>query len=211
MSSHDLAERRELLRSLIDQTDAEALAKLRLVTAGASEDDRRSLARTLAPTRWMRTEGGTPRAWLVLAALGTPKQIADVLRGDGSIGPGGRSPTPDTVRDFLYAGLADRPAEWKHRLVDELVAESWSVRPAVRVLLEDLLTDTVAFPAPPATETYLRFAIRAITITEGEIDGESVLAGIDGWPRFLEHSLWDMFSVEGLGSDWTLTQQGPQS
>ena len=146
----DMDERRKLLREALRSTDINDVAPFASALAGAGEEDRVALSRTLPAAKLLRAEGPTPRACFVLAALAKPAVVvAEIFQ-----------PRSDTVtyaqdtdqedpprcaepliEEFLLAAAHDRDWAWHIAFIDALSgswpglhAKTW---PLARALIDD--------------------------------------------------------------------------
>ncbi|MCR1785451.1 hypothetical protein KVF89_23135 [Nocardioides carbamazepini] len=202
-----VAERRALLKTAADSHGAEALAALRTALAGASEADRKTLARSRPPSRWFLAEGPTPRACLALGGLGSAKLIVDTISTGEGFGPT-YDARAGVLTDQLMAAVADRDDAFLLDLV-ERVADCWWRSYALK---QALVVGIVATGRVlPRSVEYLRFMVQELTRVDSTDDcyqPETDVAGrIATWPRCHDESLWHLFETEGIGENHFLTDQ----
>lgn len=109
--------RRTHLCQALKASGDESLAELRQALAGAREDERQALAKTLPPSRWFRQEGCTRRACFALAGLGSPKQIVDALMPFEPVKVRALKPHAGVVQQAVVEGTHDREAPWLYAFI----------------------------------------------------------------------------------------------
>ena len=187
----DLAARRSLLRQ------AKNLSDYQQALQGASEEDRSALAKTLPPTRLINAEGGSPRACFALTALGKPALVAETLS--------------KTKADYLPAALAaarNRSADWIFEFCDELAEVSgWQDGRPLELALQ-LQTATGLTARTP------RYVGRIPYFLSSQVDrntspkqsGAQIVEALQRHKGLPMQAFWHFFEVEGLGSNYHLTQ-----
>ena len=198
-----LDERRARLRAAIKAQGPEAMELLRAAIAGAGEDDRAALAKTLPPSRWFRAEGPTPRACLVLTGLGRPKPIVDAIDAVYHRHRTAFDERADALAPYLFEGLADRDEEFLLAIVERLVDMWWPAEGLRRALVTRIVAERNVLPRSVG---YLRVMVADLS---GTVDTNQTETGIVGrmaaWPRCRTDSLWHLFETEGIGSNHHLT------
>lgn len=206
-----LEECRALLRAAMKDASADVAAYCEALRQ-ANEEQRAALAKTLPPSRLFKSEGPTPRACFVLAALGTPKLIGEQITPIAQIKTDPKHfvtsdltvrmkaesftrPTADII-EHLFSGAKDRSEEWLYLLMDHLTeSHSWwrssdITWPLIRRLVHErtLVPDSVTYLA--------RFIERA--------GPEAIDDFLRSDSAFLTHDFWALFRTEGLGCNWLL-------
>jgi len=216
MNTPNLNDRRKLLREALAGTDANDVAGFAAAFAGAGEDDRAALARTLPAAKLFKSEGPTPRACFVLAALGKPAVVVETIRprwieSNDSVLGFGRTIKQDeahakllreaepVIEQFFLAASGGRDRVWRLAFIDALVGSwldcSWS-------LIRALVT---AHALAPESEKYLGCFLNHISWHDRKRrSAEEIAALLTESNGALLAEFWALFRVEGVGGHWPL-------
>ena len=191
----DLAARRSLLRQ------AQSLDDYQLALRGASEEDRNALTKTFPPTRLINAEGGSPRACFALTALGKPALVAETLS--------------KTKADYLAAALVaarDRTADWIFAFCDELAEVSgWQDGRPLELALQLQIATGLTARAPRYVERMPYFLSSQVERdAKPEQGGAQIVEALQRHQGLPMQAFWCFFEVEGLGSNYQLTQYQSQ-
>ena len=193
----DLSTRRALLNAGATGSGAAALMALSEAAAGASEAERAELSREFPANRLLHAEGLTPRALLALAALGSPKAVADALASqEVRQYPDDRSAA---LAEILAPTVADRDVAWGTALIETL-ANSWGnlvlAVAAVRAV-------KAAHHLAPESAAHLNWWLYA------EVSGpERLAAHLRDHPEQW-HQFWALFRVDSMGGNWQIIDERP--
>lgn len=191
----DLAARRSLLKRGATGTGPDTLPALDAAFDGADEAERAALARTVPASRLLRAEGWTPRAALVLAALGAPRAVAEAMASwEVRQFPDARS---QALADVLAGALAGRDADWGARFLDQLAQAGGEPRMAVATAR----AVKAAHDLRPESADYLEWWLYAEVPAPDALPGH-LRAHPEQW-----HEFWALFRVEPLGGDWRLVDE----
>lgn len=206
-----IVERRRLLRAGAEGKDPSDLDAIRNAFAAVDESDRAALARTLPASRLLTAEGRTPRSCFLAVATLRPASAADAIVP--------RVPwheEDDATRSTALArasilAAVGRDSAWRDSFVDSLATR----RPDNPVLVWTVCSALVHEHGVPATSTmYLRCFIRHL----GEIgeagrsdrdrgeQGRLMADHLLAHPTMFECEFLALFAMEGMGSDYTLTE-----
>lgn len=203
----ELEARRAQLRALSAESDVAALEQ---ALSGADEEARRSLSRTLPPSRLIRQEGPTPRACYALTALGKPSFVAETLTETDL----GSRPSEwiEAAVAALLAAAADRTQQWRSDFVEAFALEFWwSGQRVVWPVLSALVHGYGIEP----TAAYLDRFVSTITdeaAAGGSPDevGSKIAERLRVAPQ-LQDDFWALFRVEGPGSNYLLLEAAAQA
>ena len=187
----DLAARRSLLRQ------AKNLSDYQQALQGASEEDRSALAKTLPPTRLINAEGGSPRACFALAALGKPALVAETL-----------SKTKADYRPAALAAARNRSADWIFEFCDELAeASGWQDGRPLELALQLQTATGLTARAPRYVERMPYFLSSQVERNASpQQGGAQIIEALQRHQGLPMQAFWHFFEVEGLGSNYQLTQ-----
>ena len=198
-----LMDRRALLRDAERDSNPQDTSLLDKALAGASEEERATLAKTLPPTRWFNAEGATLRASYALVALGKPKLVADTL-----------AKVPSLDVDSIKLAARGRTDEW-------LLAYCHAAAEAFSVLGADILGISVELQAERSlfcdAPTYMdrlpNWLGQDISRDRTDVtkDAQSILMRMRQHGGFGMRAFWEFFRVEGLGASYLLTDWAPQA
>ena len=202
----DINERRKRLREALADADTGDVSGFVAAFAGASEEDRATLARTLPAAKLFKAEGPTPRACFVLAALGKPAVVGEtsylwtsrqarekkILRGTA------------TMMEFFLAAAHDRDRAWQLAFIDALAeGDGWILAdrtwPLARALIE-------AHALAPESENYLGWFLSYVR-QDGKKGAAKMAALLTESNGILFAEFWAIFRVEGMGSHFELTNR----
>ena len=191
----NLAARRSLLRQ------AQSLGDYQQALRGASEEDRSALTKTLPPTRLINAEGGSPRACFVLTALGKPALVAETLS--------------KTKTDYLPCALTaarDRSAQWIFDFCDELAEVSgWQDGRPLELALQLQSATGLTARTPRYVERMPYFLSSKVERNaKPEQGGAQIVEALKRHQGLPMQAFWCFFEVEGLGSNYQLTQYQSQ-
>lgn len=202
----DLSQRRALLRQALADDDPADFAGFAAAVAGASPDDRASLARTLPPSRLFREQGPTPRAAFVVTALGKPTLAADtIVPIDVNLKQkyGDRRAAITTA---VLAAAGDRDTAWLTEFVDLLAERDWWGEGLVWPVCRGLVRGR---ELPVESAAYLALFVRQVTGENqgdpGPVHGARIQQRLRDQPDLIENEFWALFRVEGCGSNYLLS------
>ena len=198
----DINERRKRLRDALTNTDTSDISDFAVAFAGASEEERATLARTLPATKLFKAEGRTPRAYFVLAALGKPGVVVELSFPDFKRTTMAVHAMAG-IEKFTLAAAQLRDRAWQLAFIDALSLgfphdSEWRV---ARALIE-------ANALRPESVIYLRWFLTRVTWGNYETLRERSAAEIAAMlaqsdcPLLLE--FWALFRIEGMGSGYAL-------
>lgn len=204
--------RRGLLREALKADGDASLAPLRQALAGAREDERQALAKTLPPSRWFRQEGFTHRACLALAGLGSPKQIVDAIMPFEPVKVRALTPQAGVVREAVVAGARDREAPWLLAFVEALSEHGWGLHALNRDITRELV---VSRQLRPGSLAYFNRLILGLVIEPGhggphKPTGTQIADALLADDYLMEHEFLQFFRVEGMGGNYQLTDWNAQ-
>lgn len=197
-STLDLNQRKALLREALTASNVHDFAPLAAALQTASEEERTTLAKTLAPSRLFTAEGATARAFYALIALGKPKQAAETLAKDKA------------QTNYLHAALAagrERSEAWILAFCDELAEVSgWQQGRPLELALE-LQTARRLFASSTRYVGRIPYFLTADLDrkTDPKKGGQLIIQGLQSHGSLPMHAFWLFFEIEGLGADYTLT------
>ena len=211
----DINERRKRLRAALASTDTGDVSGFAAAFAGANEEDRAALSRTVPTTKLFKAEGPTPRACFVLAALGKPTVVVETIQPRWITSDGGALYQDETheklvreaapvMEEFLLAAAHDRDRAWQLAFIDALAESGWGLAdrtwPLARALIED-------HALAPESANYLGWFLRHLTpnAREGQRDAEELAARLTASNGALLAEFWALFRVDGMGGHWGLT------
>ncbi len=199
--------RRAHLRQAAKTSGDGSLAELRQALAGAREDERQALTKTLPPSRWFRQEGFTRRACLALAGLGNPKQIVDALMPFEPVKVRALKPHAGVVQHAVVEGARDREAPWLYAFIGTMAdhgsglhAQNWAI---VRELV-------VSRRLRPDSLAYFNRLVQWLVVrqTDGapqKPTGAQIADALLADAYLMEHEFLQFFRVEGMGGNYQLT------
>ncbi|RGE46924.1 hypothetical protein DZC30_00460 [Comamonas testosteroni] len=197
-SNPDLNQRKTLLREALAASNVHDFAPLAAALQTASEEERAALAKTLPPSRLFTAEGGTARAFYALVALGKPKLAAETLVKDKN------------KTNYLPAALAagrDRSEEWILAFCDELAEVSgWQQGQPLELALQ-LQAARGLFASSARYVGRIPYFLTADLDRKTDLkkSGQHIVEGLQSHGGLPMHAFWRFFEIEGLGSDYTLT------
>jgi len=199
--------RRTHLRQAMKASGDESLAELRQALAGAREDERQALAKTLPPSRWFRQEGFSRRACLALAGLGNPKQIVDAVMPFEPVKVRALTPHAGVVQQAVLESTRDREAPWLHAFIHTMAdhgsglhAQNWAIAREL-VVSRRLRPDSLAYFSRLVQWLVVRQNDGAPHKPTGAQIADALLA--DAY--LMEHEFLQFFRVEGMGGNYQLT------
>lgn len=213
----DIAERRAALRTALKSTDQSDFSSFAAAVEGADEDERALLAKTLPPSRLYRTEGPTPRACFVLAALGRPAEVAkthEEIQLDLTWLESPRAvknhPQPSLITtdphhlfdldtEATAAGVLERGEQWCYQFIDvwltQFFRDSWEM--VNRLIISRRLV--------PESVTYLGTFIAQTFFDrwwEPARGGRQIADFLRSDERYLDHDFWALFRVDDCGGQY---------
>ena len=211
----DLNERRKRLRVALAHADTGDTAGFAAALAGASEEDRAALARTLPAAKLFKAEGPTPRACFVLAALGKPAVIVETIRPGwiaSNHSPFGESWQEDkahakllreaepVMEKFFLAASHGRDRAWQLAFIDAL-AQGWNRNWSLaRGLIQ-------AHALAPESEHYLDWFLSHLTWNDQQREkrgAAEMAAMLTESNNALLTEFWALFRFEGMGGNWNV-------
>ena len=205
----DINERRKRLRAALAGADTNDVSGFVAAFAGASEEDRATLARTLPAAKLFKAEGPTPRACFVLAALGKPAGIVEAVRPrwietnrsfqrDEAHAELLRKAAP-VMEEFFLAAAHNRDQAWQLTFIDAL-PEAWELADRMWSIARALIT---AHALAPESEVYLRWFLDHIRWDgkeKCERSGAEIAALLTESNGALLTEFWALFRFEGMGT-----------
>ena len=194
--SLSLLDRRTLLREVESGKNQQDVTTLERAFAGASEEDRAALAKTLPPTRLFKAEGATPRAAYVLAALGKPKLVADTLGESKS-----------DVNEYVKLAARGRENDWTLALCEQLTDTPSMDHRLLMALAVLLQADQGLIARSPSFVGHMPYfiAYAADRDMSPQAGAKLIVQRLKENDGLLMHAFWQFFELEGLGANWNLT------
>lgn len=194
--SPSLAERRAFLREAEAGRNQHDIASFEKALSGSNEEERAALAKTLPPSRLFNAEGGTPRAAYVLAALGKPKLVAETLAKAG----------PDLSGPVIQAARG-RANSWTLDLCEQLADGYCDNRANWLDLAVGMQADQglIASSAGYIDRMPYYISYDAARDMTREVGAQIIVTRLKQHQGLLMHAFWQFFQMEGMGSNWILT------
>lgn len=199
--------RRAHLRQAMKASGDESLAQLQQALAGACEDERQALAKTLPPSRWFRQEGFTRRACLALAGLGNPKQVVDAVMPVEPVKVRALTPHAGVVQQAVLEGTRDREAPWLYAFLDAIADQSSGLRVQNWAIARELV---VSRRLRPDSLAYFNRLVYGLVVRQNDSGphkptGAQIADALLADAYLMEHEFLQFFRVEGMGGNYQLT------
>lgn len=196
----NLDERRALLRAAAKGTDPAGVAGVAAALDGADEEERAALAKTLPPTRWVKAEGRTPRAWFAVVALGKPVAAADAIgRGAGSAEERG------VLTGVVLDAALGRSASWAAEFVEAVSEHWWWLESLWSSVTAALIDAHRLAPGDRYLQAWVGNWVRPVEYQGRPTDGRVLVDALLADPAGMERAFWPTFASEAMGANHNLT------